>query len=50
MDASHKISILLAEYNTLRAEVLAARTNIGQAAGVFSSAIMADIAFAFLSG
>ena len=46
MDAQHKASILLAEYNTLRAEVLAARGNAAQAAGIFSATLMTDIAFA----
>jgi hypothetical protein len=46
MDAHQKVPILLAEYNTLRAEVLAARGNAGQAAGIFSATFMANIAFA----
>jgi hypothetical protein len=49
MDAYQKVSILLAEYNTLRAEVLAARGNVAQAAGIFSTTFMANIAFAFSS-
>jgi hypothetical protein len=40
-----KISILLAEYNTLRAEVLAARGNVAQAVGIFAASILADCAF-----
>lgn len=42
-----KIWILLAEYNTLRAEVLAARSNVGQAAGIFFAAIMVNFTLAF---
>jgi hypothetical protein len=47
MNAMDKIWVLLAEYNTLRAEVLAARNNVGQGAGIFSAAIMANFAFGF---
>lgn len=47
MEAKDKIAILLAEYNTLRQEVLAARANVHQGVGVFSAAIMADVAFGF---
>jgi hypothetical protein len=50
MDVKDKITILLAEYNTLRQEVMAARTNVGQGAGVFAAAIMADVAFGFSYG
>ena len=50
MNAMDKISVLLAEYNTLRAEVLAARSNVGQGAGIFSAAIMANFAFGFSVG
>jgi len=46
MDADKKVPVLLAEYNTLRAEVLAARSNVAQAAGIFAATLMADIAFA----
>lgn len=46
MDPSQKISVLLAEYNTLRAEVLAARGNVAQAGGIFAATLMADFAFA----
>ena len=42
MEPSQKIPILLAEYNALRAEVLAARVNVGQAAGIFAAAITAE--------
>jgi hypothetical protein len=40
-----KIAVLLAEYNTLRQEVIAARTNLGQGFHVFSVVVMADIVF-----
>jgi hypothetical protein len=50
MEVRDKIIILLAEYNTLRQEVMAARTNIGQGVGIFFAAIMADIAFGFSYG
>ncbi|WP_279684775.1 hypothetical protein [Bradyrhizobium sp. SSUT18] len=45
-----KIWILLAEYNTLRAEVLAARSYMGQGAGIFAAAFMANIAFGYSAG
>jgi hypothetical protein len=47
MDPGQKLSILLAEYNTLRAEVMAARANVGQAGGVMAAAIMAIFAFKY---
>ena len=46
MDASQKIPVLLAEYNTLRAEVLAARGNVAQASSILTATLMADFAFA----
>ena len=45
-----KIAVLLAEYNTLRQEVIAAKTNLGQGFHVFSVIVMADIAFLNRSG
>jgi hypothetical protein len=50
MTPMDKIWVLLAEYNTLRAEVLAARSNMGQGAGIFAAAFMANIAFGFSTG
>jgi hypothetical protein len=47
MDPSQKISVLLAEYNTLRAEVLAARGNIAQAVGLTVPVIMGLIGLSF---
>src|SRR4051794_7549494 len=47
MDTKEKIIILLAEYNTLRLEVMAARANVSQGVGIFSAAIMADLIFGF---
>ncbi|MGL9621564.1 hypothetical protein QRQ56_26460 [Bradyrhizobium sp. U531] len=50
MNPMDKIWILLAEYNTLRAEVLAARSYMGQGAGIFAAALMANIAFGYSAG
>src|ERR1035441_3904086 len=47
MDDNQKVSILLAEYNTLRAEVLAARSNVAQAIGITAAIIMGVIGFSF---
>jgi len=47
MEGKDKITVLLAEYNSLGQEVIAARTNVGQGAGIFSAAFMANIAFGF---
>jgi hypothetical protein len=47
MEVGQKISILLAEYNTLRAEVMAARSNVAQAAGIMSATLMAIFAFKY---
>src|SRR5438105_3339506 len=41
MEAKDRISILLAEYNTLRAEVLTARTNVVQAISVGTPFVLA---------
>jgi hypothetical protein len=49
MDPSQKISILLAEYNTLRTEVLAARSNIAQAVGLMVPVVMGLIGLTFSS-
>jgi hypothetical protein len=49
MDTKDKLSVLLAEYNALRAEVLAAR-NVGQGASIFFTVIMANFAFGFSVG
>jgi ABC-type transport system involved in Fe-S cluster assembly fused permease/ATPase subunit len=49
MDPSQKISILLAEYNTLRAEVLAARSNIAQAIGLTVPVMMGVLGVSFSS-
>jgi len=46
MNDDQKVSILLAEYNTLRAEVLAARSYVSQATGVTAAVIMGTVAFA----
>jgi hypothetical protein len=50
MNPMDKIWILLAEYNTLRAEVLAARNNVGHGAGIFAAAFVANIGFGFSAG
>lgn len=50
MNRMDKIWILLAEYNTLRAEVLAARNNMGQGASILAAALMAIIAFGYSAG
>jgi hypothetical protein len=47
MDSSQKISILLAEYSTLREEVLAARGNLAQAVGLWVPVIAAVIGASF---
>lgn len=41
-----KVAVLLAEYNTLRQEVMAARANLGQAIGIFSAAMMTNLTLA----
>ncbi|SDG68039.1 hypothetical protein SAMN05216338_100261 [Bradyrhizobium sp. Rc2d] len=48
MEGKDKITVLLAEYNSLGQEVIAARTNVGQGAGIFSAAFMANIALFLL--
>ena len=50
MDNSQKIPILMAEYNTLRAEVLAARANVAQAIGLTFATLMGIIGFSFSTG
>jgi hypothetical protein len=50
MEAKEKLPMLLAEYNTLRQEVIAARTSVAQGAGIFSAAIIGAILFGFSSG
>jgi hypothetical protein len=45
VNQSHKISVLLAEYNTLRAEVLAARANVARDFGIGATVTMAVIGF-----
>jgi hypothetical protein len=47
MDENQKISILIAEYNTLRAEVLAARSYVAQAFGITAGVAMGILGFAF---
>jgi hypothetical protein len=47
MDPSQKISVLLAEYNTLREEVLAARGNIAQAVGLWVPVIAGIVGASF---
>jgi cyanate permease len=47
MEPSHKIAVLLAEYNTLRAEVLAARGNVLQAIGLTVPIVMGLVGLAF---
>src|SRR6266849_5998233 len=49
MDPSQKISVLLAEYNTLRAEVLAERSNVAQAIGLTVPVVMGLIGLSFSS-
>jgi hypothetical protein len=49
MDPSQKISVLLAEYNTLRAEVLAARSNVAQATSLTVPVVMGLIGLSFSS-
>jgi hypothetical protein len=44
---SQKISVLLAEYNTLRTEVIAARGNVAQAISLASAVIMAALGYKF---
>jgi hypothetical protein len=50
MDPSQKIPVLLAEYNTLRAEVLAARGNIALAVGLTVPVVMGLIGLSFAPG
>ena len=45
MNDSQKVSILMAEYNTLRAEVLAARSYLAQAIGITSAVMIGVIGF-----
>lgn len=47
MDAAQTVALLLAEYNTLRAEVMAARGNVAQAAGIAAATTMAIFAFKY---
>jgi hypothetical protein len=47
MEESQKVPILMAEYNTLRAEVLAARSYIAQALGITAGVIMAVLGLGF---
>jgi hypothetical protein len=47
MDQQDQIPLFLAEYNSLRAEVLAARGYVAQAAGILAATLMADAAFGF---
>lgn len=47
MEPSQKISVLLAEYNTLRAEVMAARGNVAQAVGLTVPVIMGLVGLSF---
>ena len=47
MDPSQKISVLLAEYNTLRAEVLAARSNVAQAISLTVPVLMGLIGLSY---
>jgi hypothetical protein len=49
MDPSQQISVLLAEYNTLRAEILAARSNVAQAIGLTVPVVMGLIGLSFSS-
>jgi hypothetical protein len=44
---SQKISVLLAEYDTLRTEVMAARASVVQAIGLAAAVTMGVIGFAF---
>ena len=44
MQEQTKINILLAEYNTLRAEVLAARANVAQGVGIAVPVLMGLLA------
>ena len=47
MEPKDKISILLAEYNTLRAEVMAARNNVAQAIGLTVPVIIGLIGLSY---
>ena len=47
MDDSQKVSILIAEYNTLRAEVMAARSNVAQAIGIVFALMMGVVGFSY---
>ena len=47
MEEHQKIAILLAEYNTLRAEVLAARSYVAQAVSITAAVVMGVIGFSF---
>jgi hypothetical protein len=47
VDDNQKISILLAEYNTLRSEVLAARSYIAQAAAITAGVLMGVLGLTF---
>ena len=50
MDDNDKIPILMAEYNTLRAEVLAARSNVAQAISITFATLMGVVGFSFSTG
>lgn len=47
LDECHKVAILVAEYNTLRTEVVAARASVAQAIGLSSAVLMGVVAFSF---
>jgi protein-S-isoprenylcysteine O-methyltransferase Ste14 len=47
MNDDQKVSILIAEYNALRAETLAARSYVAQAIGITAAVLMGVIAFTF---
>ena len=50
MDDNDKIPILMAEYNRLRAEVLAARSNVAQAIRLTFATLMGVFGFSFSTG
>jgi len=49
MDDSQKVAILIEEYKTLRAEVLAARSYVAQAIGITAAVMMGVLGLSFSS-
>jgi protein-S-isoprenylcysteine O-methyltransferase Ste14 len=50
MDDNDKIPILMAEYSTLRAAMLAARSNVAQAIRITFATLMGVVGFSFSTG